>query len=185
METSLQMRRGEELAPVHLDSPWNLFFSFMVLVGVSNYLPTRFALAAAGFATTFFLEYLTLTHLDWQPERQAMLLSWLAWTFVLSVWIARWRAGHGPPSHSSLERLWFWFRDAWGVVWALRIQERFNRTAELKHWSVRLSWFGLISTGDCSSEEAAGVPAEAIADFRALARRFATADRLEQAMRGD
>ena len=79
--------------------------------------------------------------------------------------------------------LWFWFRDAWGVVWALRIQERFNRTAELKGWRVRLSWFGLAESGPIQRDDTVIVPGEAIADFRSLVRRFAQAERVEEVAR--
>lgn len=182
LEGPLRMRRFGGLAPLRLDSPWNLFYGFMVTIGVTNYLPTRFALAAIGFAVTFALEYFGLTRLDWPPERRATVWSWVAWAFALSVWAARWRADQGPNSRVPFERLWFWFRDAWGVVWALRIQERFNRTAELKGWPVRLSWFGLVANGAPERDRAAGVPSEAIAGFRALVRRFATAERVEQAL---
>jgi hypothetical protein len=184
LEASLRMRRAQELALLRLDSPWTLFYGFMVTVGVTNYVPTRFALAAVGFAVTFFLEYLGLTRLDWPPERRAILWSWVAWTFVLSVWVARWRAFYRPADRVPFERLWFWFRDAWGVVWALRIQERFNRTAELKGWPLRLSWFGLVMTGPSPGEHPVTVPGEAITDFRSLIRRFAEVERVEKVLRG-
>ncbi len=183
LESSLRMRRAQELAQLRLDSPWTLFYGFMVVVGVTNYLPTRFALAAVGFAVTFFLEYLGLTRLDWPPDRRALLWSWVAWTSVLSVWTARWRADHGPAARLPFERVWFWFRDAWGVVWALRIQERFNRTAGLKGWRVRLSWFGLAESGPIQRDDTVIVPGEAIADFRSLVRRFAQAERVEEVAR--
>ncbi len=184
LESSLRMRRAEELVQLRLDSPWTLFYGFMVVVGVTNYLPTRFALAAVGFAVTFFLEYLGLTRLNWPPAHRALLWSWVAWTSVLSVWTARWRSDHGPAACVPFERLWFWFRDAWGVVWALRIQERFNRTAELKGWRVRLSWFGLAESGPAERDGKVIVPDEAIADFRSLVRRFAQAERVEEVVRG-
>jgi len=184
LEASLRMRRAQQLAQLRLDSPWTLFYAFMVVVGVTNYLPTRFALGAVGFAATFVLEYLGLTRLDWPAERRAILWSWVAWTTVLSVWTARWQADHGPAARLPFERLWFWFRDAWGVVWALRIQERFNRTAELKGWGVRLSWFGLAGTGAIQGDNAVTVPSEAIAGFRGLVRRFAQAERVEEVVSG-
>jgi len=184
LEASLQMHRGQELAQLRLDSPWTLFYGFMVVVGVTNYLPTRFALGAVGFAFTFSAEYLGLTRLDWPAERRAIIWSWVAWTFVLSVWTARWRADHSPAASLPFERLWFWFRDAWGVVWAVRIQERFNRTAELKGWPVRLLWFALAETGPTSRDNAVTIPSEAIAYFRSLVRRFAQAERVEEVLRG-
>jgi hypothetical protein len=184
LEGPLGMHRRFGLAPFRLDSPWNLFYGFLVAVGVTNYLPTRFALAAVGFGATFLLEYLALAHWDWPPGRRAIFWSWIGWTFVLSVWTARWRADYRPTAVVPFERLWFWFRDAWGVVWALRTLERFNRTAELKGWPIRLTWFGVCATGVHEGGHTVAVPAEAISDFRALVRRFATGERLESAMQG-
>jgi hypothetical protein len=109
LEASLQMRQAAELAQLRLDSPWTLFYAFMVVVGVTNYVPTRFSLAAIGFAVTFFVEYLGLTRLDWAAERRAILWSWVAWTVALSVWLARWRASYGPADRNPFERLWFGF----------------------------------------------------------------------------
>ncbi len=183
LEASLRIRRAQGLAQLRLDSPWTLFYGFLVVVGVTNYLPTRFALGAVGFAGTFLVEYVGLTRLDWPPERRAILWTWVAWTFVLSVWTARWGAAHGAPAGLPFDRLWLWFRDAWGVVWALRIQERFNRTAELKGWLVRLSWFGLVAVVPTAGDSALAVPSEATGDFRSLVRRFAKAERVEQVLR--
>lgn len=184
LEVSLRMRRAQGFAPLRLDSPWNVFYVFMLAIGVTNYLPTRFALAAMGFGATFLLEYVALTHADWPPERRAVFWSWVAWSFASSLWIARLGAGRRLSARVPFERLWFWFRDAWGVVWALRIQERFNRTAELKGYPVRLSWFGLVQATGGEDGDALGVPTEATGDFRALVRRFATAERIEQALHG-
>ena len=103
----------------------------------------------------------------------------MAWTFALSVWIARWSAARsgGRPG---FDALWFWFRDHWGVVWALRIQERFNRTAELAGWPVRLTWFGLEPVAPPVEGRALSVPPEAEATFTGLIRRFAQARRLDR-----
>jgi hypothetical protein len=78
------------------------------------------------------------------------------------------------------ERLWFWFRDHWGVVWALRTQERFNRAAELAHWPVRLSWFGLVAINGSDKLPRLDDPAAAATTFRGLIRRFAQAWRIDQ-----
>jgi hypothetical protein len=39
--------------------------------------------------------------------------------------------------------VWLDFRDAFGVVWALRVADRFNATAQICGWPVRLGWHGL------------------------------------------
>jgi hypothetical protein len=85
-------------------------------------------------------------------------------------------------ARTRLERLWFWFRDLWGVVWALRTLERFNRTAELKGWPVRLGWYGLDPVAGSLAEEPLQVPPEAEPTLRGLIRRFAHSGRLDEVL---
>jgi hypothetical protein len=64
-------------------------------------------------------------------------------------------------------------RDTLGAAWALRIAERFDMVAAARGWPCRLRFGGL--------EEGAGRPdggwqRDAVRTFRALARRFASAD---------
>jgi hypothetical protein len=180
LEEPTRLRRAPASGQLHLDAPWTIFYGLLVLVGLTNYLPTRFGLAAACLGLVFLLEYLGLTRMDWPAERRATLWSWVAWTFALSIWVARTSAVR-PAGHERFERLWFWFRDHWGVVWALRVRERFNRSADLARWPVRLSWFGLEPTAPLSHDVAAVCPAEAEAAFRGLIRRFAQPWRLDEA----
>ena len=98
-------------------------------------------------------------------------------------WVARWSAARAECMRRDLTRLWFWFRDHWGVVWALRNQERFNRTAELAGWPVRLTWYGLEPVAPTRARRRAGRSAEAETTFRGLIRRFAQAWRLDQVVR--
>ena len=93
--------------------------------------------------------------------------------------LACWSASR-TPSGSGFDRIWLWFRDHWGVVWALRNQERFNRTAELAGWPVRLSWYGLEPVDGVENGSELPVPIEAEPAFRGLLRRFAQAERLDQ-----
>ena len=127
-----------------------------------------------------------MTRDDWPASRRADLWAWSSWTLAVSAWSA-WRgAGRAPPARTGLERLWFWFRDLWGVVWALRILERFNRTAELKGWPVRLGWFGLEPAGTPAAgrdRPAVADPPEAEAAFRGLIRRFAQPERVAEVLR--
>ena len=118
LEEAGRMRRPQGVVLVHLDSPWTLFYGLLVLVGVTNYLPTRFGLAAACLGVGFVLEYLGLTRSDWPLERRAVVWEWVAWTFTLAVWVARWQASRAPKA-PGFNAIWFWFRDHWGVVWAL------------------------------------------------------------------
>ena len=60
-------------------------------------------------------------------------------------------------------------------------QERFNRTAELAGWPVRLTWFGLEPVAPLQSNALPPCPPEAEAAFRGLIRRFAQPWRLDLA----
>ena len=99
-------------------------------------------------------------------------------------WPWPWRSRAGAPAsteaRSRCERLWFWFRDNWGVVWALRVLERFNRAAEVSHWPVRLTWFGLVPVAAEPGASPAPSPEELEATFRNLMKRFAQSWRLDR-----
>jgi len=179
LEGSGRMRRAAGLAPLYLDSPWTLFYGVLVVVGVTNYMPTKFGWAAACLGAVFILEYLGLTRVDWSPEQRAVCWEWVSWSLALSAWVAR-RSAARVGAATGFERLWFWFRDHWGVVWALRTQERFNREAELARWPVRLSWFGLVAIGASEEGPRPGDPAAVAATFRGLLQRFAQAWRIDR-----
>jgi hypothetical protein len=190
LEGPWRVRRAGGLTLLHLDAPWTIFYWLLVMVGVTNYLPTRFGAAAGWLAMGFLVEYLGLTRDDWPASRRAGLWAWSSWAMAAAAWSARRGAGRAPSARTDLERLWFWFRDLWGVVWALRIRERFNRTAEWKGWPVRLGWFGLEPAGAPEpggpgaavqlpvEAPAVADPPEAEATFRGLIRRFAQPERI-------
>ncbi len=182
LEGPWRLRRARGLELLHLDAPWTIFYGFLVLVGVTNYLPTRFGASAGWLALGFILEYLGLTRDDWPVERRAAIWSWVSWMLAASVLAARPAPGALRRAARGSKRLWFWFRDLWGVVWAIRIQDRFNRIAELKGWPVRLSWFGLVPAAVVSAVEPVAIadPPEAEATFRGLIRRFARGGRLDE-----
>jgi hypothetical protein len=181
LEEPGRLRRAHGLARLHLDAPWTLFYAILVVMGVTNYLPTRFGVASVAVGVLFLVEYLGLTRVDWSAGRRAIVWLWVSWMMALSLWIARLNEKRGPAGRGECERLWFWFRDHWGVVWALRVAERFNRTAMLAGWPVRLTWFGLEPAATLPPGETPAVPDEALATLRGLLRRFAQPERLEQA----
>jgi hypothetical protein len=162
---------------LRLDAPWTLFYGLLVLAGVTNYLPTRYGPASAWLALAFALEYLGLTHTDWPATWRGRIWSAAPWSLAAAAWAAEGCAGRdpGPPG---LGRLWAWFRDHWGVVWALRVRERFDRAAEAAGWPVRLSWHGPVPV---AGRQAEPVPAAAEATLKGLLRRFADPSRLDEA----
>jgi hypothetical protein len=183
LEDQTRLRRAASMLPLHLDAPWSIFYGLLVAVAVTNYLPTRYGWAAAAAGVLFILEYLALAPAPWLASRRCVIALWIAWTMALVLALARSGARRVPHARSDCERLWFWFRDNWGVVWALRVLERFNRAAEVSHWSVRLTWFGLVPYSDESRSLQPPGPHEVESTFRNLMKRFADSWRLDDVRR--
>ncbi|MGE3821326.1 MAG: hypothetical protein AB7I30_18085, partial [Isosphaeraceae bacterium] len=166
------------LGRLRLENPWSLFYGFLVLAGVTNFLPTRFGPSALWLLLGFALEFLGLS--GWIESKPTRALIWAAvpCTFASACLAAARREGQraGDAGSGTLESLWLWFRDHWGVVWGLRVLERFNRTAEAQGWTLRLTWQG-VQNGrpEDRSEEAA------LTLLKGLLRRFAQPSRLDEA----
>jgi hypothetical protein len=175
-------RRPQGLARLRLDSPWTLFYGLLVGAGVTNYLPTRYGPAVAWLALGLGLEYLGLTRGNWPPAWRGVVWSAVPWTLAVAVRVAEARARRGAEARSGLEAAWLWFRDHWGVVWALRVQERFNRSAEAQGWPVRLGWYGVVPAPGGAAP--ADVLDTAEATFKGLLRRFAEPGRIDDAVAG-
>ena len=176
-------RNPQGLTRLRLDPPWTIFYWLLVLAGVTNYLPTRYGPAAAWLAAGLGLEYLGLTRGDWPPSRRGVLWSAVPWVLAVALRVADTRSRPPVVTRNELEAVWFWFRDHWGVVWGLRVLERFHRSTEAQGWPIRLGWHGLAASGpeaETSPEqvEAAG------AILRGLLRRFAEPARIEEVAAG-
>jgi hypothetical protein len=183
LEGTGRLRRAQGVAQLPFESPWTLFYGLLVLAGVTNFLPTRYGPAALCVGAGLVLEFLALTRIGWPAEARAMAWSGVAWTLAASVYVAGWLADQPARGWSNLDRIWLWFRDHWGVVWALRTQDRFNRTAELAGWPFRLTWFGLAPTDSAAGNAPITPPKEAEKAFRGLIRRFVDANRLDHLSR--
>ena len=179
-EAASRVRRAGGPVELQLSSPWTIFYGLLALVGVTNYLPTRYGPAACAIGAGLVIEYLGLTRTGWTSATRAAVWPAVAWCLALAAWLADWCAGKPEVESSTIDRVWFWFRDHWGVVWALRLSERFNRTAELSSWPVRLSWFGLARASPSGPELSPAQLNQAEATLRGLIRRFAAPDRVSE-----
>jgi hypothetical protein len=180
LETAAKVRRAEGPAELQLASPWTIFYGLLVMAGVTNYLPTRYGPAACAIGAGLVVEYLGLTRTGWAAATRAALWPAVAWCLALAAWLAVWCSKRLEAERNKIDQIWFWFRDHWGVVWALRLLERFNRTAELSSWPVRLSWFGLQRVSASSPEVSPAQLDQAEATLRGLIRRFAAPDRVSE-----
>lgn len=179
LEGAGRMRKADGLAVLRLDSPWTIFYGFLAVAGTANYLTTHFR-AAVVVGLGLIVEYLGLRSPDWSPASRAWCWTVAAWLFGASFWVA-W-LGRSAPRESpgnEIDRIWIWFRDRWGAVWALRIAEQFNRSAMIGDWPYRLSWTGLVPA-DPKSDAPLVVGDRALVTLRGLVRRFVQPGRLDR-----
>ncbi len=176
--------RGEVFS---IDPVRSWFLVVLVLVGLGNYLPTRFGLAAALYAAGQVLllwEQLPAGDvLDWRPP------VWPAMALlVMSGWAVRRAAARGPHrgAHRDLvsqlgdwNLVWRDFRDWFGTVWSVRVMDRVNASAASDDWPVALGWEGFIWRGTTLPPDAN--PPQAAGDtLRALMRRFVSPEWIER-----
>ncbi len=159
---------------VGMDGPRLTFYAIIVAVGVANYLPTRFGVAATFFAAAIFVQLSAVG--PWNPggpSSQSNLISAAGMLISVAAWIAFWMRETGDKA--GMNGAWLRFRDSWGLVWAARFRERWNSTAEQLGCPLRIYWSGVKQIGSNPEAEGTGwLAAEEY--FRWLLRRFANPD---------
>jgi hypothetical protein len=115
------------------------FLASVVALGMLNSLFSRYwfcvLLAGAGQAL-LLAPYLPLSRglaNDW-----TLGLAVYSAAVVSAVIVGKVPRRHLPP----WDRAWRDFRDAYGLVWALRVAERFNDTARANGWNIAVGWGG-------------------------------------------
>jgi hypothetical protein len=162
----------------------SVFLWGLILLGLACYLLTRYWLAAllliAGqiIALAPHLVFIRRTLFP-QPELVGLLLA--AAALVVARLVSRRRPGAG----SGYDRAWLDFRDAFGLFWALRVQERVNAAAKQFNWDIELGWGGFrrASDGARLSEFDSSIEPALRSTFKGLLRRFVSNDWIESRLR--
>jgi hypothetical protein len=144
------------------------FLGATLFVGLVNYLPTARVLAALSLAVACGIEIAGLVRTDvpaWLTSLGHCLVGLSPWLALAVNW---WKG----TLATEFDRTWLSFRDRYGVVWAQRTREQFNRTAANARWPVTLTWQGLQSAGDGSAPDSEDL----LQTLRALLKRFALTD---------
>jgi len=161
---------GQDL---EINSIRSWFLLILIFAGLFNFLATRYCLSSI---------LLGIAQITW-------LGPWLPWKFppvllgreldglacasaaVISAWIVSWQP---TRAENDYDRLWFDFRDSFGLFWSLRLIERVNDTAQQAGWDFDLGWGGFRTKTDFQPLEK--LPAETEAALRnclqGLLRRF-------------
>lgn len=153
-------------AAFSLEEPVVVGYVLVVMMGAGNYLGLRFSSSALLWMAGLLLVVLPLcpATTGWVPAAPSA-RAWGTMCLVAAAWIADRQAARsatgGNTSRLTLDRLWGDFRDLFGIVWARRLQERFNDDAHRQGLKLRLGMHGL--------EDAAGLPAAREGDPASLA----------------
>lgn len=135
------------LGKPRLEAPQLAFLGITLSIVLLNHLPTRPGTAVPMLAVAFAVELAWIAGVgvsDW--------LLRIMRTFVaLAPWVA-WVAVSRPVEARDADRLWVNFRDRYGILWAERVREQFNRSAMHSGLPERLTWFGLRPPGMASED---------------------------------
>jgi hypothetical protein len=151
----------EGLGALRLSGPHLAFLGAALAVALGNYLPTRLVPAALALAAGCALE---LADLAGSPIAEAAQAGPLL--IALAPWLGLGVGWQASPTETEFDRTWRRFRNAYGLVWAQRLRDQFNRAAANAGWPVTLGWSGL------RGEE----PAQALPALHALLKRFRTGE---------
>lgn len=141
------MNRSHQVTP---PLAWQLLMLALLAIGVANRLGTRLWFVACLGAVSQWL----LLGFIWREEEPAGLSRLLSPTeqptvlaalagLVLSQLLTTIRLSCPSSATGAFDRVWLDFRDHVGVLWAMRVAERFNATCQKERWPVTLSWRGL------------------------------------------
>jgi hypothetical protein len=122
-----------------LDGPRAILVSVILLVGVGNYIRTRYAVPVLLAAATLGWNVLRLVRME-APDWTHALSVFLPGLLAVSVWIT---ASQLHPPRDALAALWLAFRDGYGFLWARRVQDQFNAAVKNAGGSESLTWRGV------------------------------------------
>jgi hypothetical protein len=152
------------------------FLCLLIFVTLANGLPTRNW--AAALLATAGQSLLLGEYLPW-PLPMAPSIATDAGLICLATGaVAFALRGRQNLSTEPLDVLWRDFRDAFGLFWALRVEERLLAAGEMYRWPVRLDWHGWTTLDGRSITEALNPETrqQIVATTRGLLRRFVSND---------
>ena len=144
-----QLAASGTQAAVEIPGPFAIGYGLVVLMGCGNYFGTANTMSAILAGTGLLLMQLPLTTTTAVGS---------AWHLMGPILLALAAALATPPSseadstNGGANQLWTDFCDLFGMVWAKRVMDRVNQFAERESWSVRLSLFGFVASGDRQTE---------------------------------
>jgi len=144
------------------------FMAILIALGLFNHVFTRYWPAAVGMSVIQSLTLSPFLPIPFMCAGEA----WVRCAAVVLI-VATFAVRRGRSYGTGLERVWFDFRDGFGAVWALRVVQRFQVSAEQNQWSVRLGWYGCeTATGERGHLVRLSPTEPAARELRSLLLRF-------------
>ncbi len=166
-----------------LEAPWLIGFGFVLIMGVGNYMGTRFTLSAVLMAGGLVLLVCETSPAisRFFPEGEVVhrISVGLITSGVMSTLMVA--EAPCPPNPFSLPcaRLWIDFRDWFGIVWARRVQDRVNQAARDQNWPLRVELHGVTGVEGKTERPLPEAAREMEKTFRWLLKRFVDDDWIE------
>lgn len=173
-----EWNRGWGGEPLRLATPMLLGYLLVMVMGLGNYVGTRFTPTALLLGASQLLVILPIsaTASEWFPNAEAA-RAWATLLLGAATLSAAFAARHHRTASAPLDALWIDFRDWFGIVWARRFMDRINDQARREQWPVRLELDGLVAT-DTQTAPVASPQVEHA--FRWLLRRFADPEWIDE-----
>ena len=153
-----------------LETPMLLGYGLVLVMGYGNYLGTRHSLSALLIAMS--LGWLVWHFAETPAEGDRLLPIGPTLGFVIAAIIPTVFPTAPTDNIPGEDRVWRDFQETFGIVWAKRIMDSINRTADQEQWSARLDLPGFIWKDNLSPEEIARTKARIDHTLRWHFRRF-------------
>ena len=140
--------QGGEWRGLALESPTIAAFAFVLLMGAGNYLGTRFTFPAVMYVIGGLMLFATCTGSTLLVGERQMIARLAAVTVLEVSAVAAIFSPRRGDRRNPVNRLWYDFRDRFGLLWSLRMVERINALAMQEHWTARISLDGINETAE-------------------------------------
>jgi len=137
---SLVLRHGQ-MPDVRGARSW--FMLILIGLGVTNSVPTRFWLPATLFGSGQLLMLANSLPIVREFVDTSPTIAGFSCCAMAGI-VATQLAYRESKANASLDAVWSDFRDAFGLLWALRVAEQINIAARSSNWPLTLRWQGFI-----------------------------------------
>jgi hypothetical protein len=183
--------RGRLPVTWNIEEPMVVGYALVLVMGAGNYIGLRYTLPAVLWMAALMLLIgplcpATAASLPAASTGRVTATALLALAAWLGIILAKTRKNAPPPVHggigggrnhksalasSPFDQIWLYFRDTFGIVWARRVQERFNDGMRQQGAKIRLGIHGLEIPSD-GSPLTAGELQTAETSLRWLLQKF-------------